>query len=261
MPDFFSPLTALLGTLLAGAHALATTIGLSGAADWVVAIALLTCAVRLVLLPLAISGAKHARAAAKAAPAMRELQAKYAGKRDQESIKAMMQERKAIQAEHGMSAAGCLPVLLQMPVFLSLYHLIMKVTDGKRVGALSNQAVGSAMAASLFGVGLDSRLNAVSGTQFVVILLIALVAGGATWATQRWFNFSTPAEGDPMAGVLKVMPWLSLVGVVFGAFFVPAGLVLYWMFSNLWTLGQQAVLVRKYGQDAPLTSPMIPDNA
>ncbi|MCG8655258.1 membrane protein insertase YidC [Yimella sp. NH-Cas1] len=144
MPDFFSPLTALLGTLLAGAHALATTIGLSGAADWVVAIALLTCAVRLVLLPLAISGAKHARAAAKAAPAMRELQAKYAGKRDQESIKAMMQERKAIQAEHGMSAAGCLPVLLQMPVFLSLYHLIMKVTDGKRVGALSNQAVGSA---------------------------------------------------------------------------------------------------------------------
>lgn len=245
MPDFFSPLTSLLGSLLAGTHWLATAIGLTGALDWVVAIALLTCVVRLALLPFAVIGARHARAAASAAPAMKELQRKYAERKDADSIKEFMAERKKVQQEHGMSALGCLPMLLQTPVFLSLYHLITKVSAGHRVGALTAAMVASATSASIAGVELNTRLSATGGAQAVIMVVFALIAGWAVWAAQRWFSFSI-ASDPTTTTVLRIMPWIAAGGVVLGAFVVPAGLVLYWAFSNLWTLVQQGVLHRRY---------------
>lgn len=247
MPDFFAPLTTLLGSVLALTHALASTLGLDGAAGWVAAIALLTCVVRLVLLPFAIAGARTARASASAAPAMRELQRRYAGRRDADSRRQMITERRQIQRDHGISSIGCLPMLLQMPVLFSLYHLIMKLSGGGSVGALTAVTVASATAASIGGVHLGTRLLSGSALATGIVLGLALVAGASTWATQRWFAVTTTDEAVAgMHTLQSVMPWLSLVGVVIGAFFVPAGLVLYWAFSNLWTLGQQAWLRQRF---------------
>lgn len=243
MPDFFAPLTALLGTLLALTHTAATTVVADGAIAWIIAIGLLTVAVRLALLPVAVRGARNARRSAAAAPAMRELQRKYADKHDPDSLQQMLTQRREIQREHGLSALGCLPMVLQMPVFFSLYHLMLKVSGGASVGALTTLTLASATAASIGGVQLGSRLLAGSLPQAAIVLGLAVVAGLATFATQRWFGAPVEAEG-PMAAVQAIMPWLSLGGVVLGAFFVPAGLVLYWAYSNVWTLGQQAMLNR-----------------
>ncbi|GAB3583841.1 YidC/Oxa1 family membrane protein insertase [Calidifontibacter terrae] len=247
MPEFLAPLTTLLGSVLATTHAAATTAGLDGALGWVIAIALLTCAVRVVLLPFAITGARNARRAAAAAPALRALQQKYVDRRDPDSLQDLMRERRAVQREHGLSSLGWVPLLIQMPLLISLYHLIMKVSGGSSVGALTAVTVASASAASVGGVHLGSRLLSGSMAEGALVLGLALCAGLATWATQRWFAMTpAPAAGDPMSVVQSVMPWLSLIGVVAGAFFVPAGLVLYWTFSNAWTLGQQAWLRQRF---------------
>ena len=246
MQDLFAPLTTLLGTVLALTHTAASALGPDGAVAWIIAIGLLTVTVRMALLPFAVAGARNARRSAAAAPAMRELTAKYAGKRDSENLQRMMTERREIQREHGLSTLGCLPLLLQMPVLFSLYHLMMKVSGGTGVGALTALTLASATAASVGGVHLGSRLLAGSTGQAAIVLGVALLAGFATFAAQRWFATTPTGAGTPdaMTNVQAVMPWLSLGGVVVGAFFVPAGLVLYWAFSNVWTLAQQALLRR-----------------
>lgn len=243
MPDLFAPLTTLLGSVLALTHTATTAVLPDGAIAWILAIALLTVTVRLALLPFAVRGARNAHRSAAAAPAMRELQRKYADRRDPDSLQQMMAERRELQRKHGLSALGCLPLLLQMPVLFSLYHLMMKVSGGASVGALTTFTLASATAASIGGVHLGSRLLAGSLPQTMIVLGLAAIAGFATFATQRWFG-SQPVDDGSMAAMQHVMPWLSLGGVVVGAFFVPAGLVLYWAFSNLWTLGQQSVLRR-----------------
>lgn len=244
MPDFFAPLTTLLGSVLAATHALTTASGLAGAAAWVVAIALLTCVVRLVLLPFAVHGARHARRAAAAAPALRALQQRYAGRRDPESLRRFTQERRAVQQEHGLSATAGLALLLQLPILLALYHLMTRLSDSTPVGALTVAAVASASVASIGGVHLGSRLATAGPAQAAIILGLALVAGGATWLAQRRFPLA-PTDGVATS-LSAVVPWISLVGVVIGAFFVPTGVVLYWTFSNTWTLGQQAWLSHRF---------------
>lgn len=252
MSDLFTPVTSALASVLAGTHTLATSLGLAAgsASAWLLSIALLVVAVRTLLLPLVVRGVRDAHARAKARPQLLDLQRRYAGWRDLESLQRLRAAKREVHAEHGVSAWGLAPALLQLPLLFALYRVISDVTAGHGVGALDAGLVASASSASVLGLHLSSRLGATlqqSPAAALALLAVAALAALASYATQRWFVLPmTDPTGQPelMSSMQRVMPALGAVGVLVSAWFVPAGLVVYWCLNNLWTFAQQGLVWR-----------------
>lgn len=252
-----SPLTNLLATLLAGVHHVVDLTGLSDGHVWFLSIMLFTCVIRLAILPLAIHGAKISARSRVAAPKLAEIRTKYKDKKDPEDLKAMLAEQRAVQAEHNIGCAAQLPTFLQLPIFLSVFHLIRGLSAGKALGALTTAVVATAGATSFAGLALGTTF----GTDLplasqAAILLVGFVSAFLTYAALKWFNFAPQPSGgseieDAMATVFKMMPMLAAAGVFSAIFFVPFGLVLYWFTSNLWTFVQQGVLKKTILDNAP----------
>ena len=118
------PLKWAVELLLVGWHLLWTAIGLDPAAGltWVLSIVGLVLVVRAALIPLFIKQIKSQRKMLEIAPQMKKVQEKYKGKRDQASREAMSRETMELYKKHGTSpVSGCLPLLVQMPIFFALF--------------------------------------------------------------------------------------------------------------------------------------------
>jgi YidC/Oxa1 family membrane protein insertase len=252
MLALLSPVTNAVAAVLAATHDAAGALGLTpgSAGAWLLAVLLLVVAVRTVLLPITIHGVRSSHARAHAAPQLRELRQRYAGSRDLEQLTAMRAEQKAIHAEHGVSGWSLAPALLQLPLFYALYRVVSDLTAGHSVGALDAGLVASASAASVAGLHLTSHLGPTLGSSLPAGLVMVAVALGAALLSllaQRWFVLPTTNVADlpeGMATVQRLMPWLGAVGVLAAAAFVPAGLIVYWLFNNAWTFAQQGLIWR-----------------
>jgi YidC/Oxa1 family membrane protein insertase len=252
MLALLSPVTNAVAAVLAATHDAAGALGLTpgSAGAWLLAVLLLVVAVRTVLLPVTIHGVRSSHARAHAAPQLRELRQRYAGSRDLEQLTAMRAEQKAIHAEHGVSGWSLAPALLQLPLFYALYRVVSDLTAGHSVGALDAGLVASASAASVAGLDLTSHLGPTLGSSLPAGLVMVAVALGAALLSllaQRWFVLPTTNVADlpeGMATVQRLMPWLGAVGVLAAAAFVPAGLIVYWLFNNAWTFAQQGLIWR-----------------
>lgn len=238
MPDVLSPLTNVLAGVLATGHHLTISVGLTGGFAWAAALVLLVVALRIALLPLAIRSFRHAVAMSEAAPDLRRLQEKFSGKRDLESMQSLANERRELLAGHGVSGFGLTPMLLQLPLLWSTYHLVTTLAAGRPLGLLDAGLVASASGAALLGVQLSTRLLGAPLLTTWPVLLLAVVAAAGSYAASRWGSVSRPE------GLLAWLPAVSAVGVLVTTCFVPAGVVLYWALTNAWTAGQQVVLRR-----------------
>ncbi len=238
MPDVLSPLTNVLAGVLATSHHLTSSIGLTGGFAWVAALVLLVVALRIALLPLAIRSFRHAVALSKAAPDLRRLQEQFSGKKDLESLQALANERRELLARHGASGLGLTPMLLQLPLLWSMYHLVTTLAAGRPLGLLDAGLVASASGAALLGVQVSTNLLAAPLLVTWPVLLLAVVAAASSYAANRWGSVTRPD------GLMAWLPAVSAVGVLVTTCFVPAGVVLYWALTNAWTAGQQFVLRR-----------------
>jgi YidC/Oxa1 family membrane protein insertase len=152
-------LTHALAAVLAAAHTVLTALGApsGGGATWLLAVAAVVVVVRVALVPFAVHAVRQAHAAARARPHLRELRTRYAGRRDADAVRARMEEQRRIHDEHGVSRWGCLPLLVQLPVWWTLYHLVSQVAGSGSVGAMSGDLVASFAAATVLGVPLVGR--------------------------------------------------------------------------------------------------------
>lgn len=245
-----SPFTDLVSRILATAHTVLSATGLDPAAGltWALSITVLVVVVRLALLPLTVHGVRLAHSSARARPALTELRRRYQGRRDLASLQAMQAEQRRIQAEHRVSNLGCLPLLLQLPILYALYRVLSQVAGGQPIGAMDLALVASAGSASLLGIGLAERLGQGASLQDTLLIgALGLVAAAIAYVTQRWLvlpNTITDGLPEPMLQAQQLMPLAAAIGVLVAAATVPAGLVFYWLTSNLWTMGQQAVITR-----------------
>ena len=238
MPDVLSPLTNGLAGVLATSHHLTSSIGLTGGFAWVAALVLLVVALRTALLPLAIRSFRHAIAMSKAAPDLRRLQEQFSGKNDLESLQALANERRELLARHGAAGLGLTPIMLQLPLLWSMYHLVTTLAAGRPLGLLDAGLVASASGAALLGVQVSTRLLAAPLLVTWPVLLLAVVAAAGSYAATRWGSVTRPE------GFMAWLPAVSAVGVLVTTCFVPASVVLYWALTNAWTAGQQFVLRR-----------------
>jgi YidC/Oxa1 family membrane protein insertase len=218
---------------------------------WVLAVVFLVFTVRALLLRPALSQLRAARRTRELAPQLEKLRKRHGKDRTR-----LAQETQKLYAENGVSPlSGCLPALLQIPVFLSLYWVLRDFTPGAASNHVFDRTgVESFLNADLFGAKLGSWISqpaaelARFGTDHAHMLTAGLplmiAAGAATFLTMRASLRRTPPANEQLASVTRVLAYLAPVGVlVSGLFFpVPLAVLVYFLATNLWTFGQQHVL-------------------
>lgn len=248
--SLLEPFKHALAAVLAATHDGLTWLGAGpdAATTWLLCIAAVVVLVRTALLPLVVHGVRQAHAAARARPHLRGIAERYRGRTDAESLRAHHEERRLVSAEHGVSRLGCLPVLVQLPVWLGLYHLLADVSSGAAVGAMGPDLVSSFGAASVVGVSLAGRGYLGAGAvHLAVVAGLAMTAAALSYVTQRYVVASnTTVDGLPEAVVTAqaILPVVSAGGLLLAGGVAPVALLVYWVCSSTWTLGQSAVVAR-----------------
>jgi YidC/Oxa1 family membrane protein insertase len=202
---------------------------------------------------------------------MQELQPEMAKLRKQygSDRQGLSQAMMALQKERGVNPlAGCLPILPQIPVFLSLFHVLRRLQPGAQgLYSWSDELTDEAARAKFFGAPISASFNmtgekeaailAIPGVTYLNIRIVAfvliVVMCFTTYFTQRQImKRSGPVEGQA-AMVQKILLYVMPAGLFVSGFIFPIGVLLYWMTNNLWTLGQQFFILRKMpppGSDA-----------
>jgi YidC/Oxa1 family membrane protein insertase len=195
------------------------------------AIILFTIAIRLVMLPLSIYQMKSQKAMTAVQPLVREIQKKYGNDRER-----VTQETMRIYKEHGVNpASGCLPLFLQMPIFIGLYSALI---------TLSAQDSGDDQFREAFlwlpGLGDPDPLY-----------IMPVLTGVSQLVLQRMMTMpSNDPQQQMMNRMMTFMP-LVFLGVTFS---LPSGLVMYWVVSNLVSMVQQ-YFTTGWGSLFPLVPP------
>lgn len=245
-----APFKHALAAVLAAAHDGLTALGADPAAGgtWLLCVAAVVVTLRLALLPIVVHGVRQAHAAARARPHLQDLTTRLGSRPDADSMRRHLEERRRVSAEHGVSRLGCLPVLLQLPVWLALYHLISDVASGAAVGAMGPGLVSSLGAASVLGVTLAGSGYLGGGpAHLVVVAGLAVTAATLSYVTQRYVvasNTLTDGLPEAMVSAQRLVPALSALGLVVAGGVVPVALLAYWVCNSAWTLGQSAVIAR-----------------
>lgn len=265
MPDFFgiilTPFKWLVSWIMVLFHDGLTSLGMSPDSGWTWTFAIigLVLVIRAALIPVFVKQIKAQRGMQALQPDMKKLQAKYKGKTDQLSRQAMAQEQMALYKEHGTNPfSACLPMVIQMPFFFSLYQVLSGVSHAnatnQAIGALSHAQVQQFDQASILGAPLSAAfLPQLQGGNLnisvVVLSLIMIVAMTASqFITQRQImskNMSDEAMASPFMRQQKMM--LYVLPLVFGVGGInfPIGVLIYWTTTNLWTMGQQFFVIRR----------------
>jgi YidC/Oxa1 family membrane protein insertase len=235
----------------------------AGGITWALAIMFLVFTVRLALFPLFVKQIKSQRAMQELQPELAKLRKQYGSDRQ-----GMATAQQALFKDRGVNPlAGCLPVLLQMPVFLSLFHVLRRLAPGKDgLYSWSDELTDQAARAELFGAPISASFNmsgakadallAVTGGYTsirIVAFMLIVVMCVTTFVTQKQImRRSGPVEGQAATVQMLLLYGMPLSLFVTG-FFFPIGVLVYWTINNLWTLGQQFFILRKMpppGSDA-----------
>src|SRR5271169_4108204 len=226
----------------------------SGAA-WGLSIVILVVLIRICLIPLFVKQVHAQRKMAQHAPQLQELRKKY--KNDKQRLN---EETMKFYKENGVNPlAGCLPMIPQMIIFFSLFYVLREIAEWKpgqvpKYG-LTVPVLESAQKATIFGVHLYDKLllphtPGMGLVPSIVAAITVALSATITFMTVRQSSkrglMQTNVDPDnPMAATQKYMmyivPFFSLTGLYW-----QFGLVLYWLTTNLWTLGQQYFMFRNW---------------
>jgi len=227
--------------------------------NYAIAIALLTLVVMVITTPFTLKGTRSMIQMQRLQPEMRRLQIKY--KDDRQKLN---EELMAFYKENQLNPlGGCLPLLLQAPIFMILYNVIRGLTRGGSEGTFDPKYLdhtsklftdlNGAERMLAFGVDLAESASQALGDSFVRglphLLMVAIVAVSSYYQQKQIQGRNPDAEIPPQQKMLmRLMPAMF----VFFAFVSPAALVVYFVVSNLYRIGMQHYITRTlyHGEDS-----------
>ncbi len=199
------------------------TVGLG----WGLSIVMLTVVVRIAILPLTYKGVKGMQNMQRLAPEMKKLQERY--KDDKQRLN---EEMMKFYQEQGFNpASSCLPLLLQIPFFISLFYLLR---DDKFEQAIRGE--------ESFLI-IDNLAEPESGLVLVVLMLIYV-------ATQLAASLVTAVSADRNQRILVLVLPIVFVPILIS---FESGLIVYWITTNVWTFGQQLAVKKFLPAPEPLS--------
>jgi YidC/Oxa1 family membrane protein insertase len=238
-------------------------LGPANGLGWALSVIFLVFTLRALLIKPFISQVRSMRKMQEFQPQIKKLQEKYKNDRTK-----LAEEMQKLQKEHGVNPlGGCLPLLVQLPVFIGLFHVLRGFQPNYPYNYVFDRAdIESFTNADIFGVKLNEAIA--GGMQSLgtfsfnfgefqahvipVALPLMILAAVATHFTARVSqqHQSPAAAANPQAAIMgKITMWVFPVGLlVFGAFF-PIAILIYFLSQNSWTLGQQFLIYRKIARE------------
>ena len=224
--------------------------------SWILAIFFLVVTVRVILFPIFVKQIKSQRAMQALQPKVKELQEKHKG--DRETLQKAIME--LYRTEKANPLMGCLPMFLQIPVFLGLFHVLKRVNPNnqlKEIYGWTASQFDSASHATLFTAPISGRFGSSSSelaalgasvtTVKVIAALLVAIMILTTYLTSRQMILKTGWAEDPQQRMLQRIMLYGIPAslLISGAIF-PIGVIIYWVTNNLFTLAQQQWVLRKF---------------
>ena len=254
------PIKWVVELILVAFHELWASIGLNPNAGltWVLSIVGLVLVIRAALIPIFVRQIKSQRRMLEVAPQLKKIQDKYKGKKDQFSREAMSRETMELYKKTGTNPlSSCLPLLLQMPIFFSLFSVLSNAQhvnpNGSRVpgvGLLNPKLSESFGTSSLFDIApLHLAISTANGNGAVVVIAIIMIIlmTGSQFITQLQImskNQSAEMKASPMFKQQRILLYLLPLVFAFSGYTFPLGVMFYWLVSNFWTMAQQFLVIR-----------------
>ncbi|MGH3646073.1 MAG: membrane protein insertase YidC [Micromonosporaceae bacterium] len=225
--------------------------------EWVLAIVFLVLTVRVVLFPLFVKQIKSQRAMQALQPQVKALQEKHKG--DRETLQREIME--LYRKEKANPLMGCLPLVLQLPVFFGMFHILRRIDPVQRLNTtLYGWTQGqwdSAVHAKLFGAPIASTfgssaadlqaMQASPTTVKIVAGVLVAIMIVTTYMTSRQMILKTGWAEDPTQLMMqRLMVYGIPISLLFSGAIFPIGVVIYWTITNLFSLGQQYWVLHKY---------------
>ncbi|MGQ4382113.1 membrane protein insertase YidC [Streptomyces sp. SAS_270] len=219
---------------------------------WGLSIVSLVILIRICLIPLFVKQIKSTRAMQTLQPEMKKIQERYKNDKQRQS-----EEMMKLYKETGTNPlSSCLPILAQSPFFFALYHVLNGIATGKTIGVINDSLLASARKAHIFGAPLAAKFKDGSATVQalgatvtdvrVVTAIMIVMMSGSQFYTQRQLmtkNVDTTVKTPFMQQQKMLMYVFPVMFAVFGINF-PVGVLVYWLTTNVWTMGQQMYVIR-----------------
>ena len=221
---------------------------------WGLSIVLLTMTVRLILFPLFVKQIKSQRRMQEIAPKVKELQKLHKG--DRETLNTEMMK---LYKDHGANPiSGCLPLVLQLPVFFALFSVMREFKPGavpkfglSAAAARAGRPGQGPRRADQRGLQQPGRRCSRTSTPRaitvrIVAALMVVGMGASTFYTQKQMMARAGTVTDPQQiMVQKIMLYVLPLSFAVSGVFFPVGVLLYWLTTNLWSMGQQAWVIKR----------------
>ena len=188
---------------------------------------IVSLAIRLIAYPITKKTAMQSEMMKKAQPEINRIQKKYEGKQDQESMMKQNQEIMAVYKKYNMNPmAGCLFAMLQLPIFVAFFEAVQRtpvIFEDKFLG---------------LQLGTTPAVGITTPTLYAYIILILLIAAST------FFSFKMNSTGNMQDPSMKMMPIMMTGMIIVTGIFMPTGLGIYWVTSNVFTIIQNILVKR-----------------
>ena len=220
---------------------------------WGLSVVSLVVVIRICLIPLFVKQIKATRAMQAIQPKMKAIQGRYKNDRQRQS-----EEMMKLYKEAGTNPfSSCLPIVVQSPFFISLYQVLSHIAQGRTVGVIDQSLLQSAQHAHIFGAPLSVKFTdsaakvaelgaTITDVRVVTISMIVLMSL-SQFITQRQLmtkNVDLTIKTPFMQQQKMLMYVFPVMFAVFGINF-PVGVLVYWLTTNVWTMGQQLVVIQR----------------
>ncbi|WP_030938950.1 membrane protein insertase YidC [Streptomyces sp. NRRL S-646] len=218
---------------------------------WGLSIVSLVILIRICLIPLFVKQIKSTRAMQTLQPEMKKIQERYKSDKQRQS-----EEMMKLYKETGTNPlSSCLPILAQSPFFFALYHVLNGIATGSTIGVINDSLLASARKAHIFGAPLAAKFTdssakveslgaSLTDVRVVTAIMIVLMSASQFY-TQRQLmtkNVDTTVKTPFMQQQKMLMYVFPVMFAVFGINF-PVGVLVYWLTTNVWTMGQQMYVI------------------
>ncbi|MBT2490539.1 membrane protein insertase YidC [Streptomyces sp. ISL-96] len=224
---------------------------------WGLSIVSLVVLIRICLIPLFVKQIKSTRGMQALQPEMKKIQERYKNDKQRQS-----EEMMKLYKETGTNPlSSCLPILAQSPFFFALYHVLSSIASGKTVGVINDSLLASAREAHIFGAPLAAKFtdSAADMVKFdaslldvrVITAIMIVLMSASQFYTQRQLmtkNVDLTVKTPFMQQQKMLMYIFPVMFAVMGINF-PVGVLVYWLTTNVWTMGQQMYVI--HGNPTP----------
>ncbi|WP_035847221.1 membrane protein insertase YidC [Kitasatospora azatica] len=242
--SFLNPLYTLVSWIIVQFHSLYSHVfDPNGGWAWGLAIASMVVVIRICLIPLFVKQINSTRAMQAIQPKMKAIQERYKNDKQRQS-----EEMMKLYKEAGTNPfSSCLPILVQMPFFTALYGVLSSVANHKQIGVIHGTLLDSAQQAHIFGAPLSAKFWGSHDLNVQIVTAVMIVMMSLSqFITQRQLmtkNVDLSVK-TPFMQQQKMLMYVFPVMFAFMGVNFPVGVLVYWLTTNVWSMGQQLIVIR-----------------